>query len=101
MSNDQRTKDFVNRQRATGRSTNEILRIHKRSIAREVFRYLTTPVAIPTIDDLPPPRHTNNLTPTTAAQHFGVCPADISRLERRLTPNDQLADAYHQCLQAA
>mgnify|MGYP005820289477 CR=1 FL=1 len=101
MSCDQRTKDFVTRQRTAGRSTKEILRLLKRALAREVFRALTRPVAVPGIGDLRPLRQSKNLTLTAAANHFGVWPSVISRLERGVTRDDQLADNYRQWLTAA
>ena len=43
MASDQRTKDYVARQRESGFSSKEIQRKLKRAIAREVFHCLTTP----------------------------------------------------------
>ena len=40
MSSDQRTRDYVARRRAEGKSTGEIVRILKRYVAREVFKHL-------------------------------------------------------------
>ena len=40
MSSDQRTRDYVARRRAEGKSTGEIVRILKRYVAREVFKQL-------------------------------------------------------------
>ncbi|MFC9819939.1 hypothetical protein ACFWG6_00205 [Streptomyces erythrochromogenes] len=40
-------------------------------IAREIFRYLTTPVTVPDVSDLRPPRRAKNITrppsPSTSA----------------------------------
>ena len=101
MACDPHTKAFVARQRAAGRSTREIIRILKRAIAREVFRYLTTPVEVPTVADLRPARQAKNITITAVAQHFGVWPATISELERGTRRNDALAQAYREWLNAA
>lgn len=101
MSNDPRTRDYVVRQTANGRSKKEILRMLKRAIAREVFRLLTQPCAIDDYSDLRPTRQAKNITLTTIADHFGVWPNDISRLERGLKRDDTLAAKYRQYLSAA
>lgn len=101
MSGDQRTRDYVTRQREAGLSSKEILRKLKRAIAREAFRLLTTPTTVPSINDLRPLRHAKNITLTTAANHLGVWPATISELERGIRRNDELAHTYRQWLQTA
>lgn len=101
MSNDPRTRDYVVRQTANGRSKKEILRMLKRAIAREVFRLLTQPCAIDDYSDLRPTRQAKNITLTTIADRFGVWPNDISRLERGLKRDDTLAAKYRQYLSAA
>ncbi len=65
-----------------GSSSKEIQRKLKRSIARQIFRYLTTPITVPAIEDLRPLRQHKNITLTTAANHLGVWPTTISELER-------------------
>ncbi|MFT4082069.1 MAG: IS110 family transposase [Nocardioides sp.] len=101
MSSDQRTKDYVARQRQAGRSTAEIMRLLKRAIAREVFRYLSTPVVVPAVDDLRPLRQSKNITLTTAANEIGVWPITISELERGIRRDDDLAQTYRAWLTAA
>jgi transposase len=101
MSSDPRTKDYVARQRQAGRSTGEIMRLLKRAIAREVFRYLTTPVTVPAVDDLRPLRQAKNITLTAAANELGVWPITISELERGLRRNDELAENYRGWLRTA
>jgi len=101
MASDQRTKDYVARQRETGLSSKEILRKLKRAIAREVFRLLTTPVALPGVEDLRPLRQARNITLTTAANQLGVWPTTISELERGIRRNDDLAQTYRTWLNTA
>ena len=101
LASDQRTKDYVARQREAGFSNKEILRKLKRAIAREVFRLLTTPVAVPGVDDLRPLRQSKNITLTAAANNLGVWPATISELERGIRRNDTLAKSYRDWLLAA
>jgi transposase len=101
MSNDQRTRDYVQRQIAKGRTKKEILRLLKRAIAREIFKLLTTPCAIDDYSDLRLARQAKNITLTAVAEHFGVWPNTISRLERGLHRNDTLAANYRRWLNAA
>ncbi|MFF2476158.1 IS110 family transposase [Streptomyces sp. NPDC058066] len=93
MSGDARTRAYVARQTAAGRTKKEIIRMLKRAIAREVFRCLTTTVTIPGIADLRPMRQAKNITLTAVAQHFAVWPTTISRLERGLSRDDDLTHA--------
>lgn len=101
MSGDARTRAYVARQTAAGRTKKEIIRMLKRAIAREMFRCLTTTVTIPGIADLRPMRQAKNITLTAVAQHFGVWPTTISRLERGVSRDDDLTHAYRDWLQAA
>jgi transposase len=97
-SHDQRTRDYVARQLAKGRSKKDILRLLKRAIAREMFRHLTAPCPIDDYSDLRPARQAKNITLTSAATHFGVWPNEISRLERGLKRDDTLAANYRDWL---
>lgn len=101
MSSDPRTREYVARHTAAGRTKKEIIRLLKRAIAREVFRCLTTTITLPDIGDLRPLRQAKNITLTAAAQHFGIWPTAISRLERGLSRNDDLSHAYRDWLHAA
>ncbi|UDY24118.1 IS110 family transposase [Nocardioides sp. Kera G14] len=101
MAKDPRTKDYVTKQRQAGLSSMEIIRKLKRAIAREVFRYLTTPVTVPAVDDLRPLRQAKNITLTTAANELGVWPITISELERGIRRNDNLAQTYRNWLHVA
>jgi len=99
MSSDARTREYVARQTTAGRTKKEIIRLLKRAIAREMFRCLTSTVAVPGVADLRPLRQSRNLTLTAAAQHFGVWPATISTLERGIRRDDNLTHAYRDWLQ--
>lgn len=101
MSGDARTRAYVARQTAAGRTKKEIIRMLKRAITREMFRCLTATVTIPGIADLRPLRQAKNITLTAVAQHFGVWPTTISRLERGLSRDDDLTYAYRHWLQTA
>jgi transposase len=97
-SHDQRTRAYVARQLSAGRSKLDILRLLKRAIAREMFRRLTSPCPIDDYTDLRPTRQTRNITLTAVAEHFGVWPNDISRLERGIKRDDTLAANYRNWL---
>ncbi|MGW0369907.1 transposase [Streptomyces coeruleorubidus] len=101
MSSDSRTREYVARQTAAGRSKKEIIRLLKRAIAREMFRCLTTTVTVPGIADLRPLRQSKNITLTASAGHLGVWPATISTLERGIRRDDTLTHAYREWLRAA
>ncbi|MFG2791850.1 hypothetical protein [Streptomyces sp. NPDC048419] len=64
MASDAKPRVYVARQTAAGRTKKEIIRLLKRAIAREIFRYLTTTVAVPEIADLRPLRQSKNITLT-------------------------------------
>jgi transposase len=101
MSVDPKTRDYVQRQLAQGRTKKEILRLLKRAIAREIFRLLTRPAPIDDYGDLRPARQARNITLATVATHFGVPLITVSRLERGHQRNDTLAANYRQWLTAA
>lgn len=101
MSCHQPTKDYVQRQQALGHTRMEILRKLKRAIARETFKLLTRQIAVPDYADLRPARQAKNITVTAAANHFGVWPTLISRIERGLQRDDAFANTYRNWLQAA
>ncbi|MCE0540859.1 IS110 family transposase [Kineosporia rhizophila] len=95
------TRAYVARHKAAGRTGKEILRMLKRAIAREIYRYLTQQIEIADYSDLRPSRQAKNITLTAAAQHFGLWPTAISRLERGLQRDDDLADRYRTWLTTA
>lgn len=99
-SHDPRTREYVNRQLAAGRSKKDVLRLLKRAIAREMFKHLTAPSPIDDYSDLRPARRARNITLAAAAAQFGVWPNDISRLERGIKRDDTLATNYRNWLNA-
>jgi len=101
MSHHQPTKDYVQRQQAVGHTRMEILRKLKRAIAREIFKMLTRQIAVPDYADLRPARQAKNITVTAAANHFGVWPTVISRIERGQQRDDTFAETYRNWLKAA
>jgi transposase len=95
------TRAYASRQKAAGRSSKDILRMLKRAIAREIYRYLTQQIDVPEYHDLRPTRQAKSITVTAAAQHFGLWPTTISRLERGLQRDDDLAHRYRTWLTTA
>lgn len=94
MASDPRTKAYVERRTAEGKSKKEIIRCLKRHIAREVFRLLTNPAAVPNGADLRTNRLAAYVSLATAAEALGTWPIRISRLERGLTYDADLAHRY-------
>ena len=101
MSSHTQTKAYVARQTTRGRSKLEIIRMLKRAIAREIYRLLTQPILVPDYTDLRPTRQAKNITLTTVAEHFGIWPTTVSRLERGHQRNDALAQHYRDWLLTA
>lgn len=101
MSTEPRTRAYVARQSAAGRSTAEIFRMLKRGIVREVFRLLTATVEVPNNSDLRPARQARHITLDRAARHFQVWPATISQLELGRRRHDDLANNYRKWLLTA
>ena len=62
MSSDQRTRAYIAKKRAEGKSTKEAMRCLKRAICREVYRLLINPPEVPRIDDLRPLRQARQIT---------------------------------------
>lgn len=98
MASCQRTKDYVVKRTAEGKSKREIMRCLKRYVAREIYRQITNPQPAPDNTDLRQKRTTLGLTITTAASELAQWPSKISLLERGLLRNDTLATNYRQWL---
>jgi transposase len=94
MSKDQRTRDYVAKRTADGKSKKEIMRCLKRYVAREIYRVLQNPRPVPPTNDLRPKRQKRHITLTTAAQHFNVWPSSISRIERGKCRDQELINHY-------
>lgn len=98
MGTDSRTKDYVDKRTAEGRSKREIMRCLKRYVAREVYRQITNPVPAPTFTDIRPLRRELGITLQHAAEHLHQWPSYLSRLERGRIRNDALLTQYRQLL---
>ncbi|MFE4230119.1 transposase [Arthrobacter sp. NPDC056886] len=98
MASCRRTKDYVSKRTAEGKSKREIMRCLKRYAAREIYRQITNPQAAPNYTDLRQLRSALGCTITTAALELGQWPSKISLLERGLIRNDNLATNYRRWL---
>lgn len=98
MSKDQRTRDYVAKRTADGKSKKEIMRCLKRYVAREIYRVLQNPRPVPLTNDLRPKRQIRHITLTTAAQQFNVWPSSISRIERGKYRDQALINHYRDWL---
>ena len=101
MSCDPRTRTYVEKKRAEGRSTAEIMRCLKRYIANEVFTLITNPPEVPNIEDLRPLRQQRNLTLKAAAEHLGTTEIKVSQIERADRRDDEFAKIYREYLLTA
>lgn len=101
MSMDPRTKAYIAKKTAEGKTKLEAIRCLKRHIANEIYTLITNPPTVPDITDLRPARLARGLSLQTVADHFGVWPMHISTIERGKRRDDDLAHRYRQWLNAA
>ena len=98
MGHDPRTKEYVTRREAEGKTHTEIIRCLKRHIAREIYHLLTDPPPTPHGTDLRHRRTQARITLANAAHHLDTQPSAQSQLERGLHHNHQLATRYQHWL---
>ena len=96
---DQRTKTYLERRKREGLSHKETVRCLKRYVAREIYQAIVNPPPrLPTGQELRDLRTSKNISLTQTAIALGRTPNDISRLERGLNHNTQLAKQQHDWL---
>jgi transposase len=98
---DDRTRDYVERRMKEGRSKREALRCLKRYIAREIYALLVRPGVAVRGAELRAERVTSGRTLADAASALGTWPIALSRLERGLTYDGELAARYRAWLEAS
>ena len=98
MRTDPRTKEYVTRRQAEGKTHREIIRCLKRHIAREIYHLITNPPPTPNCPELRNQRQHQGITVTRAARALGTHPSRISALERGRHHNHQLAARYQHWL---
>ena len=100
LSCDPRTKAYRARRHSEGKSIREIVRCLKRHIAREIYRLLIDPPAVPDVAELRTARTDAGISLKTVAAALGTHPMRISRLERRVHLDTDLAIRYQHWLKA-
>jgi transposase len=98
MRTDTRTRTYVARRRAEGKSTKETMRCLKRYIAREIYDQLLHPQPAPDAGFLRALRKTKKITLQTAADNLHVWPTRLSRLERGTARDDEFYKRYENWL---
>jgi transposase len=98
---DPATQAYAERRRAEGKSDREIVRCLKRYVAREVYRYLVAPEAVPAGADLRLARVSAGLTLAAVAAELGTSINQISRLERAVVHDTDLARRFESLLASA
>ena len=92
MRHDPRTRAYVARRRAEGKSAREIIRCLKRFVAREVFQAITNPPDdLPKGHELRAMRQRQGVTLALVAGAVGTAPIRLSELERGLVHDTHLA----------
>jgi len=85
------TKAYAERRRAEGKSDREIVRCLKRYVAREMFHLLMNPQQVPTGNDLRALRLEAGFSIHAVAHELGTSINTISRLERAVVYDTDLA----------
>lgn len=75
------------------------MRCLKRYVSREIYRQIFNPVPAPDITDLRQKRKSLRLTVNAVAGELSQWPSIISRLERGILRNDDLAASYRKWLE--
>lgn len=96
-----RTKAYVKRRTAEGRSKKEIIRCLQRYVAREIHSLLVKDHAVLTGTELRAARARNHQSLTEAAKALNTWPIKLSRLERGLDHDTEMTARYQAWLQAA
>lgn len=100
MRHDPRTRAYVERRTAEGKTRKEIMRCLKRFVAREIYHALTNPdPATITGPDIRQLRTNASITLTALAAALGRPPIQLSRIERGLEHNTTLTKQAHTWLQ--
>ncbi|HEX6166244.1 MAG TPA: IS110 family transposase [Acidimicrobiales bacterium] len=92
------TRGYVTRRTTEGKTRAEIMRCLKRFVAREIYNVITNPPAVPSGHDIRQRRLHNDITLTALATQLDVAPIRLSRVERGLDFNNDLARRAHDWL---
>ena len=93
---DERTRAYIARRTAEGRTDREIVRCLKRYVAREVHRAITRPLPLaPRGAELRQLRTAAGLPQRVVAEQFDINTQRLSRIERGITRDPQLQTRIH------
>lgn len=95
------TRAYAARRRAEGKTDRDVVRCLKRYVAREVYRHLVAPQAVPAGADLRLARVAAGLTLAAVAAQLDVSINQISRLERAVVYDTDLARRFESFLASA
>lgn len=101
MATCRRTRAYVERRTAEGRTKKEIIRCLQRYVAREIHNLLVKDHTVITGAELRAVRTSNKQTLNEAATALNSWPIAISRLERGLAHDTELANRYLNWLQTS
>lgn len=85
------TRAYIARRTAEGKTRAEIIRCLKRFVAREIYNVITNPPTIPTGHQIRQRRLQSDTTLTALANALNVAPTRLSRVERELEYNNDIA----------
>jgi len=99
MRHDPRTRAYVARRTTEGKTPAEIMRCLKRFVAREIYNVITnSPEDLPTGHEIRQRRLEAGITLTALANTLDIAPIRLSRVERSLDFNNNLARRAHDWL---
>lgn len=100
LRNDPSTQDYMRTHLDHSKGKAAIMRVLKRYVARQVYKLLTEPPALPRIDDLAGLRAATRQTQAQIATQLGTHPAVISRIEHgKAFHHKDLIAAYRDLLE--
>ncbi len=85
------TRAYVARRTAEGKTRPEIMRCLKRFVAREIFNVIVNPPVVPTGHEIRQRRLQAGVTLTALSNTLDIAPIRLSRIERGLDFNNDLA----------
>jgi DNA-binding transcriptional regulator YiaG len=98
LTSDEETQAYATKRQAEGKSRREIIRCLKRYVAREVYAHLVEPKSVVSGAELQDVRQKADVSLTRVACELGVSATQVSRLERGIVYDNDLADRYEQIL---
>jgi transposase len=98
MTTDDATKTYIARRRTEGKSQRDAVRCLKRYVAREMYRHIVDPKAVPSALDLRARRKASGFSQREAAAALGVALVTVSRFEKEITRSTAFGLRYEEWL---